>query len=348
MFLSKKIYASAAVIILAAAAPCSCANKDETSAAVSKLADFSPITEIQEGRENIYLIVKDLDDQYWKVLSRGAAISGNELEVNVYMSGSTDETEIDQQVKLVDKAVNLGADAVIIAPDDAVKLSDCVSRVHKKGVPVVLADTMVNCQDYDVCFMTDNMIAGRSAAETLIDDMLKNGVSENEEANIAVLTGAVTVPSLSERLAGFCGYWAENAPQKWHILDDVCKSDNYEDAVDDIRRLFSRHDNINGVFAANYFTAAAFADYLKKTDSKDISLVNFDFPDEISELMRDTEFSVSSVLQKNYDMGYEAVKACVSLCNGEVPEPKFVDTGIMIINRETRNTPQVQDILSHY
>ena len=107
MFLSKKIYASAAVIILAAAAPCSCANKDEISAAVSKLADFSPITEIQEGRENIYLIVKDLDDQYWKVLSRGAAISGNELEVNVYMSGSTDETEIDQQVKLVDKAVNL-------------------------------------------------------------------------------------------------------------------------------------------------------------------------------------------------------------------------------------------------
>ena len=207
-------------------------------------------------------------------------------------------------------------------------------------IPVVLADTMVNCQDYDVCFMTDNMIAGREAAKTLIEDMLDNGVSENDKVDIAVLTGVVTVPSLNERLAGFFGYWAENAPEKWKIIDDICKSVDYEDAVGDIKKLFSHHKNISGVFAANYFTAAGLADYLKKTGRTDIALVNFDFPEEISDLMRDTDISVSSVIQKNYDMGYKAVNACIDLCNGEVPEPKFVDTGIIIVDSETRNTPQ--------
>lgn len=347
MFLFRKIYASAAVFLLAAAL-CSCSQQNETSVNDDSIAEFSPITEIQEGRKNIYLIVKDLDDEYWKVLSKGAAVSGNELEVNVYMSGSEDEIEIEQQVRLVDKAISLNADAIIIAPDDAVRLSDCVSSIHAQGIPVVLADTMVNCQDYDVCFMTDNMLAGREAAKTLIDDMKKNGVPENNEANVVILTGAVTVPSLNERIAGFCGYWADYAPADWKILDDVCKSDDYNDAVIDIKDIFDRHDNINGVFAANYFTAEGFADYIRNSGRKDISLVNFDFPDKISELMKDESFSVSSVLQKNYEMGYKAVEACVNLCDGEVPEPKFVDTGILIIDHETRNTPQVQDILSHY
>ena len=348
MFLFKKIYATAAAFILAAAAVCSCTQNRETPSTGKELSDFVPITEIQEGRKNIYLIVKDTDDQYWKVLSNGAAVSGNESEVNVYLNGSTDETEIDQQVQLIDKAVEKGADAVIIAPDDAVKLSECVSRIHNKGVPIVLADTMVNCQDYDVCFMTDNMIAGRTAARVLIDNIRNKGVSENDEINVAILTGVVTVPSLNERIAGFCGYWAENAPEKWKIIDDVCKSANYEDAVKDVKKLFSSHKDINAVFAANYFTAAGFADYLKSSGRKDIFLINFDYPDEIDELMKDESIPVSSVLQRNYDMGYKAVGACVELCSGEKPDSKFVDTGIIVISHDTRNTPQVHEILSHY
>ena len=116
MFLFKKIYASAAASVFVAAAVCSCDVKNEIINEDKELADFTPITEIQEGRKNFYLIVKDLDDQYWKVLIRGAAAAGNEQEVNVYMSGSADETQIEQQVKLVQKAVDNGADAVIIAP----------------------------------------------------------------------------------------------------------------------------------------------------------------------------------------------------------------------------------------
>ena len=77
-------------------------------------------------------------------------------------------------------------------------------------------------------------------------------------------------------------------------------------------------------------------------------MVNFDFPDEIGELMNDEDYSISSVLQKNYDMGYRAVDACVRLCSGERPETKFVDTGIIVVDRESRNTSQVQSILNQY
>lgn len=344
----KKYYALAAALILAAAAFCSCSEKNNSVRAEKKIADFIPITEVREDSRNYYLIVKDIDDQYWKLLSKGAALSGNELEVNVYMSGSSDEAEIDQQIALADKAVQLGADAIIIAPDDAVKLSDCVSRIHKSGIPVVLTDTIVNCRDYDACFMTDNMLAGQAAAKELIDEMHKNKVSDNEEANVIILSGTISSPSLNERVAGFSGYWCEHAPKNWKLLDDVRKSGNYNEALNNARGILSKYDNIKGVFAVNYYTASGCASAIKEMELTDTALICFDYPDEINDLMRQKEYTVSSVLQRTYDMGYEAVKECYNICNGEKPKSKYIDMGINILNPETQNTPQIQKILSQY
>jgi len=348
MSLLKKCCVFSAVSVMAAASVCSCSDKHNIKKAEKNLQDFVPITEIFEDSKNYYLIVKDIDDQYWKLLAKGAALSGNELEVNIYMSGSSDETEIDQQIALAEKAVASGADGIIIAPDDAVKLSDCVTKIHEAGIPVVLADTIVNCHDYDVCFMTDNMIAGREAAKELLKDMHNNGVSEDETAYAAIMSGAITVPTLNERVAGFCGYWAEHAPEKWKLLDDITKSNAYEDALSNVEDVLDKNKNIKGIFAVNYFTAAGSAAVMQKKKMTDVSLVCFDFSEEISEFMRDPDYTVSTILQKTHDMGYLAVKACDSISNGETPERKYVDTGIVVLDPETRNTPQVQEIIAQY
>ena len=348
MSLLKRHLVSAAAFAIAAAGICSCSEYDSSARTTKNLQDFAPITEIRENSRNYYLIVKDIDDDYWKLLTKGAAVSGNELEVNIYMSGSSEETEIDQQIALVEKAVLNGADGIIIAPDDAVRLSDCISRVHEQGIPVVLADTIVNCHDYDVCFMTDNMIAGREAAKALIEEMQENGTSPDEEASVAILSGAITVPTLNERVAGFCGYWSDFAPEKWKILDDISKSDDYDDALLDIKNVFKKNKGIKGIFAVNYFTATGAASIMQEKKMTDVSLMCFDFSDKVNELMHDPDYNVSAMLQKTYDMGYYAVQACDNICNGNTPETKYVDTGTVILNPETRNTPQVQTILSHY
>ena len=348
MSLLKKCCAFSAAFITAASGSYSCSEKNDITKAEKNIQDFVPITEITEESRNYYLIVKDIDDEYWKLLSKGAAMAGNKLEVNLYMSGSSDETEIEQQIALVDKALRSGADGIIIAPDDAVKLSDCVTKIHEAGVPVVLADTIVNCHDYDICFMTDNMIAGREAAKELIKEMHSNGVSEDETAYAAIMSGAITVPTLNERVAGFCDYWSEHAPENWKLLDDITKSNAYEDALSDVKSVLNKNKGIKGIFAVNYFTAAGSAAVLKEKKMTDVSLVCFDFSEEISEFMRDTDYTVSTILQRTYDMGYNSVVACNDICNGEKPEQKYVDTGIVVLDPETRNTPQVQEILSQY
>ena len=348
MSLLKKCCAFSSAVIMAASGTFSCSKKDNITKAEKNIQDFVPITEINENSRNYYLIVKDIDDEYWKLLSKGAAMAGNELEVNIYMSGSSDETEIDQQIALAEKALKNEADGIIIAPDDAVRLSDCVTRIHEAGVPVVLADTIVNCHDYDVCFMTDNMIAGREAAKELIKEMRSNGVKADETAYVAIMSGAITVPTLNERVAGFCDYWSEHAPENWKVMDDISKSDAYDDALSDVRNVLTKKKGIKGIFAVNYFTAAGSAAVMKENNMTDVSLVCFDFSDEISEFMRDSDYTVSALLQRTYDMGYLAVKSCDSICNGKTPEQKYVDTGIVILDPDTRNTPQVQEILSEY
>lgn len=196
--------------------------------------------------------------------------------------------------------------------------------------------------------MTDNMIAGREAAKALIEEMKKNGVDPQENACAAIMSGAITVPTLNERVAGFCGYWAEHAPENWKLLDEISKSDDYDDALSDIKSVLTKNKGIKGIFAVNYFTAEGAAAVMQDKNMKDVALVCFDFPDAISDMMHDTDYTVSAILQKTYDMGYYAVKACDSICNGETPERKYVDTGIVVLDHETRNTPQVQEILRQY
>ena len=196
--------------------------------------------------------------------------------------------------------------------------------------------------------MTDNMIAGREAAKALIEEMQENGTSPDEEASVAILSGAITVPTLNERVAGFCGYWSDFAPEKWKILDDISKSDDYDDALLDIKNVFKKNKGIKGIFAVNYFTATGAASIMQEKKMTDISLMCFDFSDKVNELMHDPDYNVSAMLQKTYDMGYYAVQACDNICTGHTPETKYVDTGTVILNPETRNTPQVQTILSQY
>ena len=57
---------------------CSCVQETATvTPRKSKLAPpFAPLTEIRAGRKNIYIVVKDLESGYWKVVLDGAKDAG--------------------------------------------------------------------------------------------------------------------------------------------------------------------------------------------------------------------------------------------------------------------------------
>lgn len=310
--------------------------------------DFEAQTEIAADRKNIYLIVKNYTSSYWQVIVDGVRDGGNDYGVNIYSSGSSSEAQWQLQSDLIDKAVAEGADAIIFAPNDSVKLSPKVSEIYRSGIPIVLVDTVVNTQDYDVCYMTDNLFAGQNAAEEMICRFRDAGIGERENVQVAVQVGGTSSQTINERLAGFCQYWTKNAPSSWVILDDVRSNDgDIDKAVGIAESFLDTYPAIKGVFGCNNGSTVGFARVVKERNRTDISVVGFDYSEEMKALITDDNFNAATMLQKQYLMGYRAVETVIDIMNGEKPESKFVDTGVVMVNKNTISDPEIKEIISH-
>lgn len=340
----KRITAVLVSMILALAG-CSGSGREEQGA--SPAPAFEALNETVDGRPDLYLIVKNLDSSYWKVMIDGARDGGAAFDCNVYCSGTYVETDWEEQRRLLDEAVAAGADAVLLAPDDSVMLSEKIEEVYGKGVPVVLLDTMANTDSYDVCYMTDNLMAGQQAAEEMISQLRKNGVSDSDAIQIGLQLGAAASQTISERLAGFFKYWSKNAPQSWKIIPDIKCNDGYLDKAVECAEEFLEYPDLRGVFGTNNSSTRGFARVVREHARKDIVVVGFDYSEDIAALINDGGYAASTILQRQYYMSYTGVETARKLIDGESVPAKFVDMGVVVVNEETINQAEVQEVLSY-
>ena len=66
------------------------------------------------------------------------------IDAGVYLGGIDNETDIDGQISLMEKAVKEGADGILLAPANSNSLADSCEKVRKKKIPVVLIDSSIN------------------------------------------------------------------------------------------------------------------------------------------------------------------------------------------------------------
>ena len=74
-------------------------------------------------------------------------------------------------------------------------------------------------------------------------------------------------------------------------------------------------------------------------------MVGFDYSPEVAEIIEDGNYNVSLMLQRQYDMGYKGVESALLLLNGETIELKFVDTGGVVLNKDTVNSEEILEII---
>ena len=325
-----------------------CAKSMDEEPAIKPAPDFVPLNEIIEGRKNVYLIVKIIENSsYWDVIIDGAKDGGDDFDCNVYVSGSYVETDWESHERLLDAAAAAGADAILLAPNDSVRLSKKIDEIYSNGIPVVLIDTIANTDNYDVCYMTDNLMAGQKAAEEMISLLRKNGTSDSESIQVGIQVGATSSLTIIERLAGFFQYWSKNAPDSWEVIPDIkCNEGSVDKAVECAEELLAYPD-IRGVFGTNNGSTVGFARVIKEQERKNIAVVGFDYSEEIAELIDNDEYIASTILQRQYYMGYTGVASALELIGGQEMAVKFADTGVVVVNKDTIDLAEVQEALSH-
>ena len=300
------------------------------------------------GKKTVYFLTKILGNQYWSVVEEGARAAADELGINIVITGLANEAEIEKQVQQLQDAVSAKADAIVIGPVDSTAMANPVSEAYKSGIPIICVDTMINTEDYSAALMTNNVEAGKTAAKELIDRLKKVGTSETEPAQIAIQIGSSGSQTIIDRLQGFNEYWAANAPAAWEVLNDDVKVNDGDitKAVGFTQDFLTAYPNLKAVFGPNNGSTVGFVTGLKEANRTDIVMVGFDFSTEIETMIREGNFEVVTVLQKQYLMGYEGVKTAVALANGEEIAEKLIDTGTLVVDINNIDNEEVQSIIN--
>ena len=150
--------------------------------------------------KTIYVIVKVLGNQYWSVLQAGAEKAGEDLGCKVVVVGTSLESDIEGQLTLLQNAVSAQADGIVIAPLDSVSLDKPITEAYNSGIPVVLVDTVISSDNYSAALLTNNVEAGKSAAEELLGRMRESGIPEDEESQVAIQVGSTGSQSIIDRV----------------------------------------------------------------------------------------------------------------------------------------------------
>ena len=326
----RKILALVLCLVMAAAVVAACQKEEAT-----------PEPEAP-GRPTIYVIVKAMGNAYWGILQAGAIDAGKEFDANVIITGIPDEARIEDQITLLQNAVSAKADAIIIAVASSVAQAAEVERAYDSGIPIILVDTMVATDKYTASFVTNNVAAGRSAAEELIRILRSNGTPENVRGTIAVQIGSSGSQTIIDRLAGFREYWDSNAPANWVVdWDGMQVNDgDISRAVGIGQNQLVAYPDLIAFFTPNNGSTVGAVTALVEANRTDIAMLGFDFSKEMEEIIRSGDFHVSTMLQNQYFMGFDGVSAALDLINGRTV-PKDNDTGLTVVNASNVNDPEV-------
>ncbi|MDL2324895.1 ABC transporter substrate-binding protein [Ruminococcaceae bacterium OttesenSCG-928-A16] len=297
----------------------------------------------------IYFLTKILGNQYWAVVEQGAKDAAADLGIsNLVITGLNNEAEVEKQVQQLQDAVSAQADAIVLGPTDSTAMARPVEDAFDSGIPIVIVDTMINTEKYSAALLTNNVEAGKTAAEEMINRLKEAGVKEDEVAEIAIQVGSSGSQTIIDRLDGFNQYWDANAPESWVVLNNDVKVNDGDitKAVGFTQDFLTTYPDLKGVFGPNNGSTVGFVTGLTEASRTDLVMVGFDFSDEIKTMIDKGEFNVATIVQKQYLMGYEGVVTAVKLAQGETIAEKAIDTGVLVVDKVNIEDKDVQDIIN--
>lgn len=295
--------------------------------------EFTPVTEIQEGRKNVYVVLKVLKGDYWSQVVQGLKDGGLAAKCNVYVGGPYKETNWQTQIEMLKSLAGKKADAVILATSDSMQLIPAVEELRKAKLPVVLVDTGLNTNQYNAAYMTNNFAAGSKAAEEMLQLLRSSGLKEADKATVVMKVSSLKSQNMVERIEGANAYWQAKAPGAWKLESKPMI--DYGDKALSLKlsqKAMQEISDLKGFISCNNSSTLNAAEAISASKRKDVALVGFDYAKETAALIANPDFKAVSIVQNQYQMGVESVKKAVELANGAQAEQLNVDTGISVVN----------------
>lgn len=160
------------------------------------------------------VLVKSYQSSYWQAAVKGVEQAAAEFGVTVNCTGPNSESDIADQVNMLNSAIEKAPDGIGLAANDANAVLDSLQVAMDAGIPVVCFDSGVpDAPEGSVVstVATDNYGAGATAAVNLYE-ALKDTIANAEGAvRIGEVNQESTSESITSRGLGFIDKFIELA-----------------------------------------------------------------------------------------------------------------------------------------
>ena len=321
----------------------------------------------KEDTITVYMVAKGFQSQYWQAVYKGAKKAAQELGVHLEYQGPDTESDIAQQVQLMNNAVQMKPAAIGLAALDVSALNDSIVESKTVGIPIVGFDSGVPDapEGAVVCnASTDNYKAGAVAAVNTYPLIKERITSSSSKVRIGVLNQDSTSESIINRGLGFIDtitQLIEDDGKRVTIVgndkfvDDskTEKGDSGEVVIDvavpskveaslmtgDAQTILNKDDTIC-IFASNQKTGEGLitGDENIGRLGDDVIGIAFDSGTMIKEAIKDGRLK-GAVTQAPVEIGYQTVKLAVKAAKKE--SISDVDTGSQWYTAENMDQEEI-------
>ena len=155
---------------------------------------------------NFPMLVKSFQSTYWDAAQKGMKKAADELGVTYDCQGPNSESDIADQVNMLNSAISSKPVGIGLAACDTTSVLDALKTCASEGIPVVAFDTGVaDAPDGSiVCTVaTDNAQAGSVAADNMYKAIKDKIASADGQVRIGEVNQDATALNIQQRGLGF-------------------------------------------------------------------------------------------------------------------------------------------------
>ena len=264
--------------------------------------------------------IRDNTNDFWTSVISGCKMAAEEYESDLEILAPDKEENIEEQNKLLKKAIEQKPDAILFSPSSMDASDELLKEAKEK------------LQDLTVA--TDNVNAGRMLGEyarKLID----------KDSKIAIVSHVKGVSTAVEREQGFregLGDYADN------IVDIVYCNSLYEKSYELAQELMRKYPDLELIAGMNEYSAVGVGRAVSDAGAKDkIAVVGVDCSQEAINLMEMGVYK-GIIVQKAFRMGYIGVEETIHMLNGDAVE-KNIDSGCELVTPENMYNSDIERLI---
>src|SRR4051794_14369162 len=289
--------------------------------------------------KKVDVIIKASDSSFWQTMLAGAKKAGGDYGIKVGLFGPTSETDVNQQVQLVENSISRGVDAIVLASNSSDALNSAIKRARSAGIKVITADTLVTTPT-EGFIGTDNKKAGEQAGARMCQLVKAQG---KDSGQVLIESSVAGIQTLKDRDAGFRA--GLRACPNVTVANTRYNNNDLNTAASQVNDALTANPNLVGIFADNNTSGTGAARAIKDNKAAGrLPVVAFDTDPQENAALKDGSID-ALVVQNPYFFGYQGVLEAGRAAVKTLP-PLNLDPGAVVADKSNMTSDLVKPLLS--